>query len=67
VQIEFTTVPKLMYILEYTSDLVAPAWTPLVGFIGPGGNVVLTDFDATQQTQRFYRIKMIVPPIQGDE
>jgi hypothetical protein len=67
VQIEFTTGPKLMYILEYTGDIVAPAWSPLVGLTGEGGNVILTDFGATQQTQRFYRVHMAVPPIQGDE
>jgi hypothetical protein len=63
VEIEFTTAPKLLYILEYTSDLVTPNWTPLIGLIGPGGNVALTDFGAAQQTQRFYRVHMTVPPI----
>jgi hypothetical protein len=61
VQIEFTTVPKLTYILEYTSDLVTGTWAPLIGIIGPGGNVILTDFDATLQTQRFYRVHMMPP------
>jgi hypothetical protein len=61
VQVEFTTGPKLLYILEYTSDLVTPDWTPLVGLIGPGGNVALSDIGATQQTQRFYRVHMMVP------
>jgi len=64
VQIEFTTGPKVIYILEYTGDIVAPSWTPLIGLTGEGGNVILTDFDATQQTQRYYRVHMMVPPIQ---
>ncbi len=61
VQVEFTTVPKLTYIFEYTGDLVTGNWTPLIGFTGPGGNVIVTDFDATLQTQRFYRVHMMVP------
>jgi hypothetical protein len=62
VQIEFTTAPKLLYILEYSSDIVTPNWTPLIGVIGPGGNVTLADFGATQHTQRFYHVHMTLPP-----
>lgn len=61
IQVEFTTVPEMTYILEYTGDIVTPNWTPLIGFIGPGGNVTLSDFDATQQTQRYYRVHMTLP------
>ena len=60
IDVQFTTVAKLMYILEYTSDLVAGNWTPLIGYTGQGGNVTLTDFNALLQPQRFYRVHMLV-------
>jgi hypothetical protein len=61
IDVQFTTAAKLMYILEYTTDLVAGNWTPLIGYTGPGGNVTLTDFNALLQPQRFYRVHMMVP------
>ncbi len=61
IEVQFTTAAKLLYILEYTSDLVASNWTPLIGFTGPGGNVTVTDFNALLQPQRFYRVHMMVP------
>jgi hypothetical protein len=62
IEVEFTTAAELTYSLEYTSDLVTSNWTPLVGFTGPGGNVTVTDFGAVLQTQRFYRVRLVVPP-----
>lgn len=61
IDVQFTTVAQLLYILEYTSDLVAGNWTPLIGYTGQGGNVTLTDFNALLQPQRFYRVHMMVP------
>jgi hypothetical protein len=61
VQVQFTTDTNLTYVLEYTSDLVTGNWTPLVGFTGPGGDVIVTDFEAALQTQRFYRVHLVVP------
>jgi hypothetical protein len=62
VEVEFTTAAVLTYVLEYTGDLAATNWTPLVGFSGPGGNVTMTDFNALLQTQRFYRVRLVVQP-----
>ena len=61
IEIQFTTAAQLLYILEYTTDLVAGNWTPLIGYTGQGGNVTLTDFNALLQPQRFYRVHMMVP------
>ena len=61
IEIQFTTAAQLLYILEYTTDLVAGTWTPLIGYTGQGGNVTLTDFNALLQPQRFYRVHMMVP------
>jgi hypothetical protein len=61
-EVRFTTSSSPTYVLEYTSDLVTGSWTPLVAFTGPGGDVIVTDFEALQQTQRFYRVRLVVPP-----
>jgi hypothetical protein len=62
VEVTFTTSSSPTYILEFTSDLVTGTWTPLIGFTGMGGDVTLTDFEALLQTQRFYRVQLVVPP-----
>ncbi len=61
IEVQFTTAAQLLYILEYTTDLVTGSWTPLIGYTGQGGNVTLTDFNALLQPQRFYRVHMMVP------
>jgi hypothetical protein len=62
IEVQFTTASDLTYVLEYTSDLITGGWTPLIGFTGPGGDVIATDFNALLQTQRFYRVRLVVPP-----
>ena len=62
IQVQFTTASNLTYVLEYTGDLLTGNWTPLVGVNGPGGNVTVTDFNAILQTQRFYRVGLVVSP-----
>ncbi len=62
IQVQFTTATNLTYVFEYTGDLLAGSWIPLVGFTGLGGNVTVTDFNALVQTQRFYRVRLVVSP-----
>jgi len=62
IEVQFTTASNLTYVLEYTGNLLTGSWLPLAGFSGPGGDVTVTDFNAILQTQRFYRIHLVVPP-----
>jgi hypothetical protein len=62
VEVTFTTSSSPTYYFEYTSNLVTGAWTPLIGFTGMGGDVIVTDFNALSQPQRFYRVQLVVPP-----
>lgn len=60
-QIQFTTITNLTHILEYTSNLVTGAWASLTNLTGTGGNMSVTDSGALNQTQRFYRVHLVVP------
>jgi hypothetical protein len=62
IQVQFTTATNLTYVFEYTGNLLTGSWTPLVGFTGLGGNVTVTDYNAILQTQRFYRVRLVVTP-----
>jgi hypothetical protein len=62
VHVRFTTALNATYVFEYTGDLVTGSWIPLVGFTGPGDDVIVTDPAAALQTQRFYRVRLVVPP-----
>ena len=62
IEVEFTTASNLTYVFEYRGNLLTGSWTPLGGFSGPGGNIIWTDFNAALQTQRFYRVRLVVPP-----
>ncbi len=46
-----------VYRLEYTSSLSEPNWTPLPLVAGRAGNISLTDPHATNNSQRFYRVR----------
>lgn len=61
VEVRFTTSSGPTYYLEFTSDLVSAGWTPLIGFIGPGGIVGVIDPGAAARLQRFYRVRLVVP------
>lgn len=61
VGINFTTVSNLTHVVEFTSDLVSESWTPLFSFTGAGGITNVTDPGAMVLTQRFYRVRLVVP------
>jgi formylmethanofuran dehydrogenase subunit C len=62
VKINFTTVNTLTHVFEFTSNLVSQGWTPLLSFTGSGGITSITDPGAAMLPQRFYRVRLVVPP-----
>ncbi|HUK83103.1 MAG TPA: hypothetical protein VLZ12_10795 [Verrucomicrobiae bacterium] len=59
--ITFTTASNLTDIVEYKDDLVNPGWSPLTNVVGTGGITNVTDLGAAALTQRFYRVRLVVP------
>jgi hypothetical protein len=63
VQISFTTGSTAPYAVDYSDDLVAGNWNPLTNNItGTGATITATDSSAGTRTQRFYRVRLVVPP-----
>ena len=61
IRVEFTTTVNLPYWIESTGDLSTGNWIPLLGFFGSGGTVTFIDSNTVLQTQRFYRVRLVVP------
>jgi hypothetical protein len=59
--ITFTTTSNLTDIVEHKTDLVNPGWTPLTNVVGLGGITNVIDPGAAALTQRFYRVRLVVP------
>jgi len=62
VGITFTTFSNLTHVVEYTSNLVSQSWTPFTSFTGSGAITNVTDPAAAVLPQRFYRVRLQVPP-----
>jgi hypothetical protein len=62
VRINFTTVSNFTHVVEFTGDLVSQGWAPLFSFTGSGGMTNVTDPGAAVLSQRFYRVRLVVPP-----
>jgi hypothetical protein len=62
VGIDFTTVSNFTQVVEFTSNLVSQSWMPLSSLIGSGGLTNVVDSGAAVLPQRFYRIRLVVPP-----
>ncbi len=62
VRIDFTTISTLTQVVEFTSNLVSQSWTPLFSFTASGGITNITDPGVAALTQRFYRVRLVVPP-----
>jgi hypothetical protein len=62
VGITFTTVSTLTHVVEFTSNLVSQGWAPLFSFTASGGMTNMTDPGAALLPQRFYRVRLVVPP-----
>jgi hypothetical protein len=59
VQISFHTLPGQNYQPQYKNHLSDPVWIPLGESIsGTGADAILTD-DATESSQRFYRLVVL--------
>ncbi|HUJ09390.1 MAG TPA: SGNH/GDSL hydrolase family protein [Verrucomicrobiae bacterium] len=59
-QLQFATASNQLYLVEMTSSLENPSWTPLTNNVpGTGGIVLVTDPDAAAQTNRFYRVRQM--------
>ncbi len=56
--ISWSAVSGVTYLVEYATNLVAPLWLPLGNVLASGTNAVITD-TAPPQTQRYYRV--IIP------
>ncbi|MGA2137433.1 MAG: hypothetical protein ABSH14_01080 [Verrucomicrobiia bacterium] len=61
VGISFTTVSNFTHVVEFTGDLVSQGWAPLFSFTGSGGLTNVTDPGVAVLTQRFYRVRLVVP------
>ena len=58
----FKTVTGKTYCLERISDLLAPSWEPVASnLVGTGGLLQVCDPDGAYATQRFYRIRLVLP------
>ena len=62
VGITFTTINTLTHVVEFTSNLVSQGWAPLLSFTASGGITNMTDSGAASLPQRFYRVRLVVPP-----
>jgi hypothetical protein len=62
VQVAFTTGDTAPYVVESTTNLVGNSWKPLTTFNGTGGVMSVVDPGAVSLPQRFYRIRLVVPP-----
>lgn len=51
------TVSPIFYAVDSKTDIAAPAWTYLGGFVGNGGSVSYTNTTATNSAQ-FYRVRV---------
>lgn len=61
VQMSFTTEIRASYVFEERSDFETGTWTPVIGFAGTGGIMTFIDPNAATLTQRFYRVRLVVP------
>jgi hypothetical protein len=54
------TRPNRWYAVEFATNLVAPVWVSITGFVGDGSLHTLLD-PVREETSRFYRIRVEVP------
>ena len=60
ITISFDTVSGMNYRVEYNPDLVSGSWQVLTdGIAGTGGVLPIIDPGGANQTQRFYRVKLL--------
>ena len=58
----FTSVAGKRYILERTDCLAPPSWNPVVSnIVGTGAYYQVRDPGGASPSQRFYRVKVVLP------